>query len=87
MDDFQIKVCEVEQPSCLAAIEILCLMEVCQVFVICEDLDGEGGSMEVVPPGLQSTDDGEEFPVINVVVLLSWDKQLREIGAGVSVTV
>ena len=74
VDDLQIEVCEVEQPLCLVMIEILCLTEVCQVLIVCEDLDGEGGSVEVVPPGLQSMDDGEELLVIDVIVLLSQDK-------------
>ena len=41
------------------AVEVLGLIEVCQVLVICKDLDGEGGAMEVVSPALQGVDDGE----------------------------
>ena len=37
--------------------------------MVCKDLYGEWGPVEVVSPGFQGTDDGEEFPVINVVVL------------------
>ena len=39
MDDFKIKVSEVEQPLSLTVVEVLGLMEVCQIFVVCEDLD------------------------------------------------
>ena len=74
MDDPEIEICEVEQPSCLVTVEVLGLTEVCQVLVICKDLDRKRGTMEVMPPGLQGVDDGEEFPVIDVVVLLCGDK-------------
>ena len=55
-------------------IKVLSLVEVCQVFMIGEDLDREGGSMEVVSPGFQGMDDGKEFPVIDVVVLFHRDE-------------
>ena len=79
MDDFEVKISEVEQPPRLAAIEVLGLTEVRQVLVICEDLYGEGGTVEVVSPGLQGADDHEEFSVINVIVSFSGDERLREI--------
>ena len=37
-------------------IEGLSLMEVCQVFVVSEDLYWEGGAMEVMSPGFQGVD-------------------------------
>ena len=42
--------------------------EVDEILVVCEDLYGERGSVEVVSPGFQGTDDSEEFPVVDVVV-------------------
>ena len=44
-----------------------------------EDLYRKGGAMEVVAPRLQSTNDGEEFAVIDVVVVLSRGEGLREV--------
>ena len=52
VDDFQIEVHKVEQPSRLVMVEVLCLLEVCQVLMIHKNLNGERGSVEVVPPGL-----------------------------------
>ena len=49
-------------------------MEVCQVLVTCKDLDGEGGSMEVMLPGLQGMDNGEELLVVDIIVAFCWDK-------------
>ena len=74
MDDLKVKIGEVKQPSHLMMVEVLRLTEVCQVLVICEDLDGEGGSMEVVPPGFQGTDDCKELSVVNVIVSFGWDE-------------
>ena len=60
-------------------VQVLGLMEVYQVFVVCEDLDGEGRTMEVVSPRLQGVDDSKEFSVIDVVIVFYWDEQLREV--------
>ena len=68
-------------------IEGLGEMKVSEIFVVSEVLHGEWGSMEVMLPGFQGTDDCEEFSVIDVIVLLSQREQLREIGAGVPFTV
>ena len=71
VDDFEVKISKVKQPLGLVAVEVLDLMEVCQVLMVSEDLDGEGGSMEVVLLGLQGADDCEELLVINVIILFS----------------
>ena len=60
----------------MTAIESLGLSEVSEVFVVREDLNGEGGAVEVVSPGLQGTNDRKEFSVIDVVVELSWGEGL-----------
>ena len=87
MDDLQIEVCKVKQPLHLVTVEVLGLMKVCQVLVVSEDLDREGGSMEVMPLGLQGADDCKELPVVDVVVSFSRDERLGEVGAGMSITV
>ena len=58
----------------LTMVEVLHLMEVRQVFMVSEDLDGKGGSVEVVSPGLQSADDCEKFSVIDIIVSLHWNE-------------
>ena len=62
-------------------------MEVHQVFVVSRDLDRERGTVEVMPPGLQGMDDGEEFLVIDVVVPFCRDERLGQIGTGVPITI
>ena len=49
VDHFQVKVCEVDEPTGLSSVEVLRGTEVGEVFMVGEDLDWEGGSMEVVP--------------------------------------
>ena len=50
MDHFQVKVREVDEPVGLSSVEALGGTEVGEVFMVGEDLDWEGGSVEVVPP-------------------------------------
>ena len=74
VDDLEVKVSKIKQPSCLASVEVLCLTEVHQVFVVGEDLDGEQGSVEVMSPGLQSADNGKELFVIDIIVSFRRDE-------------
>ena len=43
-------------------------MEIGQIFVVGENLDRKGGTVEVVPPGFESTDDSKEFTIIDVII-------------------
>ena len=52
-------------------VEVLGLIEIYQVLVVGEDLDGEGGSVKVMSSGFQGVDDCEEFPVIDVIISFS----------------
>jgi len=44
------------------------LSEIGEVFVVGEDLDGEGRAMEVMSPGFKGPDDCEEFSVVDIIV-------------------
>ena len=87
MDDFEIKIGEVEPPSALAAVEVLDLKEVCQVLVISEDLYRERGSVEIMSLGFEGMDDGKEFTIIDIVVMFCWDEGLIEARMPVAVCV
>ena len=56
------------------AIKVLGLMEVCQVLVVSEALNGKWGTMKVMSLGLQGMDDCEELPVIDIIVLFCRNK-------------
>ena len=79
VDDLQVKVGKIKQPPGLAVVEILGLMEVHQVLVVSEDLDGKGRAVEVMSPRLQSMDDHKEFSVVDVVVSFSRNEGLGEV--------
>ena len=87
VDDFKIKVGEVKQPPSLIVVEVLGLMGVCQIFVICEDLDWKEKVMEIISPRLQGADDCKKLSVIDVVIIFHGDKQLGEVRAGMPVTI
>ena len=74
IDDFEVKISKVEQPSCLMTIEVLRLMEVHQVLVIYKDLDREEGAMEIMSLGFQGADDCKEFSVVDIVVSFHRDE-------------
>ena len=50
VDHCQMEVGEVNKPAGLSSVEVLGGTEVGEVLMVGEDLDWEGGSMEVVPP-------------------------------------
>ena len=55
--------------------------------MVSEDLYGEGGTMEIVAPRFQGTNDGEEFAVIDIVVSFGGGEGLRQVGTGVPIAV
>ena len=76
MDHFQVEVGEVDEPARLMAVERLGLAEISKILVVGEDLYGEVGAMEIVTPGLQGVNNGEKFPVVNVIIAFSRGKGL-----------
>jgi len=55
--------------------------------MVSEDLNWEGGAMKVVSKGFESTDNGEEFSVVDVIVSFCLRERLGEIGAGVPIAI
>ena len=50
MDNFQVKVGQVKEPSGLVSVQFLGLIEICQVLVVGEHLYQKGRTMKVVSP-------------------------------------
>lgn len=71
----------------LSSVQSLGLMEVGQVFVICNHCDFMSTALEVVTPLLECLHNGKEFPVIDLVVALSFFQALREEGCGMESTI
>jgi len=47
--------------------------------MVCPDFKGFGVSFKVVAEGFKSTDNGEEFFIMDVIVLFGWEERLREV--------
>ena len=77
MDHFQVEVGKVDEPSCLAMVECLGLVEIGKILVVGEDLHRERGTMEIVAPRFQGTNDGKKFVVIDVIVPFDGGEGLR----------
>ena len=80
MDHFQVKVRKVDEPTGLSLVEVLGGAKVGEILMVGEDLDWEGGSVKVVLPCFQGSDDSKEFSVIDVVVSFRWGEQLGKVG-------
>ena len=52
-----------------------------------EDLNGEGGTMKVVLPSFEGMNDGKEFVVIYVIVMLCRREGLRKVETRMSFSV
>ena len=87
MDHFEVKVGKVDKPTRLATVKRLGLMEIGQILVVSENLYQKRRAMEVVTPGFQGANDGEEFAVTDVVVVFGGGERLREVRARMPVTV
>ena len=87
MDHFQVEVSEVDEPTCLAAVECLGLTEVGKVLMVGKDLYRERGTVEVMSPGFQGANDGEKLAIIDIVVPFRRGEGLRQVGTWVPVTI
>ena len=61
---------EEKGPSGLSATQLLRISEVLKVLVIGDDVDCVGCPFQVVLPCFESTNDGKEFFVVDIVVAL-----------------
>ena len=68
VSELKVEISEIQEPTSLATIQVLGGAEEGEVFVICENPDREWGAMKVVTPGFESTNNGEEFPIVNIIV-------------------
>ena len=71
MNDGKIKLRKEEWRSCLVVGKFLFGVEVSEVVMICSDFERNRVSFKVVLEGFKGTNDGKEFLVMDVIVLLS----------------
>ena len=82
-EDFpdNIKVLEEEGPASLVSRQLARVLYIRKVFVVSDDGDRMGDSLDILLPFLQCEDHGKEFSIIDVIVSFSRDKCLGEICA------
>ena len=71
----------------LAVCEVSWLFEISQIFVVHCDSYWMFHSSEIMSPFLEGLDNSEKFPIIDVIVLLSWGKGGRMVSARIKVSV
>ena len=88
-EDFpdDIKVLEKQGPVSLASRQFAGVFDIGEVFVVGDDGDEMGGSLDVLFPFLQCENDGKEFTIVDVIVSFSGNEGLGEIGTWVWVAI
>ena len=64
------------EPSSLVSVELLRLFEVLQIGMVGPDLKGLAGIEQILPELFQGNHDGQEFPIINLIVVLGFAEGL-----------
>ena len=77
MGDGDVKPGEEQCPMNLLSGEFTSFSEDFEALMIREDFNGVRGAFQEMSPILQSTDDGQEFMIVDIVVLLCWGKGFR----------
>ena len=66
---------------------VLQLFEISKIFVICYDGHRMFCSCQIMSPFFQGLNDSKEFPIIDVIILLSWRESGGVIGTGVEIPI
>jgi len=69
MDNNKVELEEEQGPACLLARKFLFYAKVCKVVVVCPYFEGVWVAFQIVTEGLKSTYNGEEFLIVNIVIL------------------
>ena len=75
--DNKVELGEVLRPPCLPPGQYLGSRKILKVLIICNNVDGICRTFQIVPPNLESFEDGKQFLVICVVVQLCHSKSVR----------
>ena len=74
----EVKAQEVERPSSLPAIELLCDSKVFEVLVVGEDLNWMARPLKVVAPFLETSNYRQHFHVVDLIVAFDWTEHLGQ---------
>ena len=87
MGKTKVEIRQVKEPTGLSTVKALGRAEEGQILMIGKDLDGEWGAVEVVAPRFESTNNSEEFAIIDIIVSFCGRERLGEIGARMPVSI
>src|SRR3981189_1314308 len=74
----EIEAGEIEQPSSLPAIELLCDSKVFEVLVVSEDLNRMARPLKIVAPFLEPLDYRQHFHVVDLIVAFDRTERLGQ---------
>ena len=80
-----IKILKKKGPLSLPLREFTRIFEIGQVFMISEDRDRVRGPLQILLPLGKGKDNGKEFPIIDVVVVLGQREGFRKISTGMKI--
>jgi len=75
--DDKVELGEVLRPPCLPPGQYLGSRKILKVLMICNNVNGIGQTFQIVPPNLESFEDGKQFLVMCVVVQLHHSESVR----------
>jgi len=78
--DDKIELGEILGPLCLPPGQYLGNRKILKVLIICNNINGIGQTFQIVPPNLESFEDGKQFLVMCVVVQLHYSESVRVKG-------
>jgi len=78
--DDKIELGEILRPPCLPLGQYLGSRKILKVLMICNNVDGVGRIFQIVPPNLESFENGKQFLVICIIVQLHCSESVRVKG-------
>ena len=67
--------------------ELARVFDIGEVFVVGDNGNGMWGTLEILFPFGESEDDGEEFSIINIIIIFGRGESLGEVDTGMEVTI
>jgi hypothetical protein len=74
MNESEVEFGKEQGPACLVTREALFGAEIDEVIMVFPDFKGFGVSFKVVAEGFKSANNGEEFFIVDVIILFGWEE-------------
>jgi len=87
MDQLKVEFRQVERPLSLSSVKFLCISEVRQILVIRMNHSGVRRSLDIMMPFGESTNDGQQFSVIDFIVSFGSRECFGDEGTWMSISI